>query len=59
MPSSFLNSLGVTLVQQSGSVGVASLPSVMMERDMSEVKRGRPAVALDMVQVSHQRWGQC
>jgi hypothetical protein len=43
--------LGVTLVQEGDSVGVASLPSVMMDRERSEVKRGRPAVALDMVQV--------
>ena len=43
---------GVTLVHGGSSVGVASLPSVLMEREFSEVKRGRPAVALDMVRVS-------
>lgn len=44
--------VGVTLALDSGSVGVASLPAVLMEREVNEVRRGRPAVALNMVQVS-------
>lgn len=36
---------------ETGSVAVSSLPSVFMEREVNEVRRGRPAVALDLVQV--------
>ncbi len=42
----------MTLVDNlSGGTGITTLPSVLMERDASEVRRGRPAVALDLVQV--------
>ena len=36
---------------EDGCVGVASLPSVFMEREVNEVRRGRPTVALELVQV--------
>ena len=36
-----------------GSVSVASLPSVLIEREVTEVRRGRPAVALRIVQVQY------
>ena len=38
---------------EDGVVGVASVPLVLVQRDASERRRGRPSVALDLVQV---RW---
>lgn len=49
---------GVTAKEDgSGSVAIASLPAVLMEREASEIRRGRPAVALDLVQVSDIKLG--
>ena len=47
-----LCSLGVSLVHRvDGGVGVASVPAVLVQREASELTRGRPSVALDLVQV--------
>ena len=35
----------------SGGTAITALPSVLLEREASEIRRGRPAVALDLVQV--------
>jgi len=43
--------LGVVLVFRGGAVLVSSLPSVLVQREASEVRRGRPTVALDILQV--------
>ena len=44
---------GVSLVcGLDGGVSVASVPSVLVQREASERRRGRPSVALDLVQVS-------
>ena len=42
---------GVSLVFHEESVEVTAIPSVFMEREASELRRGRPAVALEIVQV--------
>ena len=46
--------IGVSLkFDGDNSVGVASIPSVLIEREVNEVRRGRPSVALELVQVSN------
>ncbi len=45
------NYAGVSLVLQESSAQVTRIPSVLVEREASELRRGRPAVALDIVQV--------
>ncbi len=42
---------GVSLVFHGESVQVTGIPSVFMVREASELRRGRPTVALDIVQV--------
>jgi len=46
------STVGISLVYgEEGGVGVASVPSVLVQREASERRRGRPTVALDLVQV--------
>ena len=45
---------GVSLAFQGDNVLVSSIPSVLMEREVTEVTRGRPTVAVGIVQVQVQ-----
>ena len=42
---------GVSLIFRCDVISVTSIPSVFMEREASELRRGRPTVALDIVKV--------
>ena len=56
----FQLSSGVTIsVDDRERLLVSTLPSVLMEREVSEVKRGRPAVAVNILQVQCGLYNMC